>query len=58
MHSSGRLLEAQVLTWACSSKASSGPRGFSMLAELKVEEQRFGASLWADFDTLFHPPIH
>lgn len=27
----------------------------AMLAELKVEEQRFGAGHWADLDTLFQP---
>lgn len=27
----------------------------AVLAELKAEEQRFGASHWADLDTLFHP---
>lgn len=27
----------------------------AVLAELKAEEQRFGASHWADLDTLPHP---
>lgn len=27
----------------------------AVLAELKAEKQRFGASHWPDLDTLFHP---